>query len=74
VGIRDPIDDSYDHLVESLRQFNEKYSIEKFCQGFTALLVTQKQENISNYVEKFVTKEENAIRAKIFILSCFNLD
>ena len=71
VGIQDPVEDSFDNLIEGLRAFHEKVGLDQFCLDFCKKIAQKNTQVVSQWLKKFDSSENVIKRAKIFAMSCF---
>lgn len=76
VGARDPIQESFDELVEGLRFFHEKFDLEVFIADYLEQAAKGKEcrEAIADLLNRFYDKDKFFLRARTFIMSCFDLE
>ena len=73
VGVKDPINESYDMLVEDLRAFDEKFSLEQFANQYLAKCKNGVAE-IQALLKSYDVQDKLIMRARTFIISCFDVE
>jgi len=49
----DPINESYNELIEGLRTFNEKFEIEKFVNEFLLQAAKHNRDGMKNFLSRY---------------------
>lgn len=72
VGAKDPIQESFDFLIEGLRTFDEKFDLETFVNEFQTESAKENVEDIKALLERYDSSDRLLLRARTFIMSCFD--
>lgn len=70
----DPIIQSYNDLVEGLRDFNAKFGVEKFVQDFLIQAKKHDVAAIQDLINRYTVQDPEFLRARTFIISCFDME
>jgi hypothetical protein len=74
VGAKDPIQESFEELVEGLRFFHEKFNLEVFINNFLKQAELESRDAIIDLLSRYHVQDKFFLRARTFIMSCFNHD
>ena len=80
MGARDPIQESFDELVEGLRYFDEKFGLETFINDYLAICekpIKKKKKKGGRHESRlhgtrYDIQDKFLLRARTFIMSCFD--
>ena len=70
----DPIAASGEELIDSLRQFDEKFGIETFVTDYLKCIKKQNLDLLLSTLKKYTVLDEVILRARTFIMNCFDLE
>ena len=70
----DPIIESYKELLDGVRQFDQKFGIETFVQEFLETVAKQNVDLVIELLKRYHQQDELFLRARTFIMSCFDLE
>ena len=75
MGARDPVQDSYDELIEGLRLLNEHVDIETFVSEFLQMKsIKSAHDAAKEMCHRYNVRDRYIKRARTFIMSCFDDD
>ena len=75
MGVRDPIEDSYEELVEGLRTLHEECDLDKFMADYTQWQVKRKKSEFLDFLAKYdLIKDKHYLRARSFLIAVFEED
>ena len=72
VGAKDPIQESFEFLIEGLRSFDEKFNLEIFVNEFLNESAKESVDDIKALLERYQSSDRLLMRARTFIMSCFD--